>query len=798
MITDHISRATMTDRYHRAAALMTGVWTKDMALNATLFPTWIGESNCFWYERETQEGREYRLVNANTKENKVAFDHGVLAAVLAETAESPVDPIDLPISRVSMHLIPLERLLHSNRQQSARFIKKICFTAFDQQWEFDTKSSSCTRVDTFPEEWVISPNGKLAALARNYNLLVREIASGDERVLTKDGEEYFVYAAVGTAWGHPHGSGLQIQWSPDSKKIFTVQRDTRHVKTLPVIHHVPKDNSLRPQVTEHRISYPGDSHIEEYRLLVIDVTTGQQLEPSYHRIPVCRNGWGFFNAGLGWWAMDSSKIYFVDQERGDKIIRVVECDTNTGITRILFEEVSKTQINISVNSEDYPPFFVIPETNELVWWSERSGWAHLYLYDLDTGALKNIITQGDWQVRDIVYFDSNRREVFLQTAGRFPDYDPYYRDLVRVNIDNGEMSTLSAGNHEIITITAKGQTRYFANLFGWDVNNANGVSPTGDFAVITRSRADTVPVSLLICRDGKKIVDIEAADISKLISITSGNWRWPEPVKLLAADNETDIYGLIFRPSDFSSDNSYPVISHVFNSPDLPWVSKGSFSNGMAFGLSYLDAAALAELGFIVVQIDGRGTPYRNKLFQDQSYGWAESASSLDDHVAGLRQLALRYPYMDLNRVGITTHTTGGPGGVQALLTHPDIYKVGVSGWLLDSRLMSAPIWGEKYEGLSGPAADQQYPEGLVEQFRGKLLLMHGMLDTTCPPAATFRVVEALQKANKDFDMLVLPNMGHMIPGYLVRRAWDYFVNHLLNAQPPKEFKLTIFADQFI
>ena len=272
------------------------------------------------------------------------------------------------------------------------------------------------------------------------------------------------------------------------------------------------------------------------------------------------------------------------------------------------------------------------------------------------------------------------------------------------------------------------------------------------------------------------------------------NWQWPEPVKLLAADGKTDIYGLVFRPSYFCSDQSYPVIAHGFNTPEICNVSKGAFSNGKTSGFSYYDAAALAELGFIVVQIDGRGTPLRAKSFQDDSYGSFQSASNIDDHVAGIRQLAKEYSYMDIDRVGISAASQGGSGAVEGMLRHSSFFKVGAGIALHDRRFTSAAKMGNKYEDLSGPLSTHKYPEQLVENLEGKLLMMHGMLDWATAPAGVFRLIEALHAENKDFDLVLLPNVGHAVNEYFIRRSWDYFVRYLLQADPPKEFNLKITA----
>ena len=784
---------SMEARYQRAANIMQGICTTKLVRNATLFPVWIAESNCFWYEKQQKDGKQYRLVNADAAQNTVAFDHNAFATALAESIKQEVDERDLPVNDVTITL---------NAATSAeRVVKSVDFNAFGKHWTFDLQSAKCTEIDTMPEGWVVSPNGEQAIFVRDFNLWVYDLKKEEETALTQDGEKYYVYGAVGTAWGSPPGPGkLQAQWSPDGKSVFTVQRDTRQVQTLPVVHHVPKDGSLRPTVEHVKVSYAGDNQIETLRIVVIEAETGRTLEANSRQIPTTRNGWGFFDAGLGWWGTDSRCIYFVDMERDYKTVRVVAFDTHSGITKILFEETSDTQINLMPNGDQYPTFMPLPETNELLWYSERSGWGHLYLYDLETGQLKNAITQGKWLVRDVVHYDSKRREIFVQTAGRVLDRDPYYRDLVRIQIDTGEINTLVSSNHEYVAIAQKNILTIMAAFFNPSALSSCSVSENGNFAVVTRSRADEIPVSLLLDREGRELLEIEVADISGL----PDNWRWPEPVKLLAADGETEIYGLVYCPSDFSPDKSYPVVSHANHSPDMSRVGKGSFSNGVLFDWQYLEAAALAELGFIVVQIDGRGTPGRHKAFQDHSYGRSLYASDPDDHVTAIRQLIKIYPNIDLTRVGIFAPGSAGHGSIIGLLQYPDFYKVGVCGNPHDHRLMSTSMVTDKYDGVftfsetSSAISSNVNPllEDLVDNLRGKLLLVHGMLDFCTPPAATFRIVDALQKANKDFDMLLLPNVAHNRHNYLIRRSWDYLVRHLLGVEPPSEFKLSTVFDE--
>lgn len=774
----------MAGKYQRSHRLLQSIWARNSRfLNTCLFPNWIGDSDCFWYERELKEGKEFRLVNAKSASNNLAFDHAVLAAALTEASGEDVDANNLSITGVKMQLTP------ATEDETIALIE---FTQFEQRWGFDLQTKRCSVVETTDVDWVVSPDKKQAVFKRDYNLWLRDLSSGEEKALTQDGVVDYIYGASGSTWGEEMDPEPQALWSPDAKRLFVVQRDTRQVLTLPTVHHVPQDGGLRPTVEYTKMAYPGDEHVETLRLVAIDCETGQQQAADYPQIPTTRNGFGFFSCRLGWWSADSRRAYFVDMARDYKTVRVVEFDVSTGVTRIVIEQSSQTQIDLMLDADERPTFVPMPDSNELLWLSERDGWAHLYLYDLETGALKNAVTQGDWMVRQIVQVDGSRREAFIQTMGRVSGRDPYYRDLCRVDLDSGELKVVVSGDYDVTAVMQKDHNTALAEIFThYNVSESNAISPTGEFAVVTQSRADEIPVSLLINRNGELVSELEVADVSAL----PDNWQWPEPVKLLAADGETELYGLVYRPSDFSAAKRYPVVSHVYNSPDLPWVSKGSFSNALFFGYPYFDAAAIAELGFVVVQIDGRGTPFRNKQFHDQSYGWAESAGSLDDHVAGLQQLGERHSYMDLSRVGIVS-PGGGPGGLQGLLQYPDFYKVGVANFLHDSRLMAASMWGDKYEGVSGAGPKYQYPEAKLESLQGKLLLINGMLDTCTPPAGVFRVIEALQKANKDFDMLLLPNLGHAAPvGYVVRRTWDYLVKNLLEVEPPKEFQLSTIFD---
>ena len=776
-----IDAKEMEARYRRAEYLEQGIWTKEIAFNTTLFPIWIDGSDSFWYERETKEGKQYRLVDAAAASNDAAFDHALLATTLAEAAGQKVNVADLPIDRVRLTLSPLQ----------------VRFTAFDKWWLFDDSTRTCQEIQHYSEDFLLSPDGTKAAFVRDYNLWLLDVATGKEQQLTHDGENTYAYADAPAAYGAKITiEGLEALWSPDSKRLFTLQLDTRQVKTFPIIEHVPADGSLRPVVTgaDRRVALAEDEHMETYRFLAIDVGSGRQQDAHYRRCEIFYNAIGFLTSGHGWWGKDSRFAYFVDLERGNQIARLVEFDTHSGACRVVIEETSDICFRLSLNLEDYPVLTPLIDSDEVIWYSERSGWAHLYLYDLKTGALKRTITEGEWLVRDILHYDAVRRELWIQTADRVTDRNPYYRDICRVDIDSGEVITVVSTDHEYVVINQKNVLHFCQKAMGRDIRESAGVSPSGRYAVTTRSRVDDIPVSLLLDQEGNEVLTLEEADMSGL----PDNWQWPEPVLLKAADGETPVYGIIYRPSDFSENKSYPVLDYSYAAPEAEFMPVGSFTNSQHLGLTYLSPLAYAELGFVVVLIVGRGTSNRHKAFLDDPGAYLPDSHNQADRISGIKQIAKQYPYIDLNRVGIGEgQTIGTP--VAGMLGHPEFYKVGVSNnAYIDMRLVGSFYADEVMLGRFQPkTSSRPTVHDYAGNLEGKLLLMHGMLDPMTPLASTLRLVEALQKANKSFDMLLLPNDGHFMCSYATRRAWDYFVEHLLGEKPPKDFQLMRSVDIF-
>ena len=768
-----VSQAEITARYQRAEKMDQGIGTKQLAFNTTIYPHWVGDSDYFWYVRDTKSGqgvgalfgREYRLVNAENKNNTPAFDHQALAAALmAASDHKTVDANNLPLDDLEISLSPL----------------RVSFTAFDKRWCYFADSHTCEAIQYYPKDWKISPDGQKAAFVRDHNIWLRDLTSDQEKALTKDGERFFVYAGAATVYGRQElAVGPDILWSPDSKRLLTQVIDTRKVERgAPLVEHVPRDGSLRPKIinADRRVAFPGDEHIECYQILAIDIESGVVQMADYRPCPVFYPPYStYFVGGRGWWDADGQHGYFIDQALGGKVLNVVKFDTLTGKTQVLFKDTSDAVVTPIPVSHINTLLTPLPASNELIWFSERSGWAHLYLYDMASGELKRPITEGEWLVRNVLRFDAERRELFIQTAGRVVGRNPYYCDICRVNIDTGELTPLLSTDHEYVVCDQD------SRIVAFQAPNALGVSPSGDYVVTTRSRVDECPVSLLLDLKHDTSTTLEVADISGLPE----NWQWPEPVMLKAADQHTDIYGVVFRPSDFSPDNSYPIIdlTYYYSAPT------GSFSNSN-IGPFYWIAAAYAELGFIVVMFNNRG----NEGLRDVTFNTYQDPKFVfdplfllkynrGDCIAGIKQLAERHPYMDLDRVGTVAPISSVAAGVGALLIHPEFYKVGVSlNPLIDSRSFAA-CGADK-------ASDLQL-EHLASNLQGKLLLIHGMLDDVLSVSHTLRLAEALQKANKRFDMLLLPNLAHGSTAYTKLRSWDYVVEHLLGIEPPEDFKLS-------
>jgi dipeptidyl aminopeptidase/acylaminoacyl peptidase len=489
-------------------------------------------------------------------------------------------------------------------------------------------------------------------------------------------------------------------------------------------------------------------------------TTRLQMPPDFHRATLGDD----ISMNDYEWNADGSRLALVSTDRFHKSATFRIADTATGAVRTLFTETEETHYESRVNWQ------VLWETNELIWYSQRDDWGHLYLYDLASGQLKHQITKGDGPITGITRLDEKTRTLWLSGVGREPGQDPYFTHYYRIGLDGTGYVSLTPdnGTHSI------------------------QLSPSGRWIVDTYSHWEQPPiVTLREGETGAQVMELERADISKL---EATGWKPPMPFSARAADRRTDIHGILFRPTNFDPVQKYPIVNQIYPGPQ-----SGSIGS-RAFSVAYGDRQALAELGFVVVSIDGTGTPNRSKSFHDAYYGAMGRDNTIPDQIAAMTELASRYPWIDLERTGIWGHSGGGFATTSAMFRYPDFWKVGISESGNHDQRNYEDDWGERYQGaLTGPpgSRDDSYSVEANQEFakdlQGKLLIAHGGMDSNVPVSNTMLVVEALIRANKDFELLIFPNAGHgygQDGSYMMRRRWDFFVRHLLGGTPPADYAI--------
>jgi dipeptidyl-peptidase-4 len=613
---------------------------------------------------------------------------------------------------------------------------------------------------------VVSPDGKWAAFERDYDLYLREVATDIERRITFDGGPDHTYARMpdALAWSHELDAlGVvfppSVVWSPDSSRLATHRIHQAGVEHLWWVASTPPGHA-RPRLRTKRFPMPGDAVVPTSDVIVVDVASGKVTDTGACGIPS-----PFMPLAMSkrlWFANEGRDLCVISADRFDRKAELLVIDAATGATRSVLSEACPTHL-------DFHPMMggnnARLDGKTVVWWSERSGWGHLYRYDLETGSLLNQITSGCWLVHTVLAVDEAEGFVWFTGAGRECG-DPYRQRLYRAPLAGGEPELLDGEDaHHMITPTGTG--RYFIDTY----------STLSDFGrTVLRDRA------------GKVVLTLETPDIGDLAAL---GLRLPQRVALTAADGVTQIWATIFLPAETRPGVRYPVLDDIYPGPQVakcaPSLAAGS--GFMGFG----EAFSLVALGFIVVQIDGRGTPGRSKAFHDHSYGAIERSSDLDDHEAAIRQLAATLP-LDLDRVGIFGASGGGYAAARAVLAKPDFYKAAVAMCgNHDQRILSS-VWGETYQGpVDGSNYDAQDNATLAGNLKGKLLLIHGELDDNVTASHTLRLVNALIEADADFEMFIVPNAGHAFIGkaaFHTRRRWDFFVRHLLHAEPPAGYRL--------
>lgn len=716
-------------------------------------PTWLSES-LFWYSVNAPEGTEHRLVNTETLAVSPLYDRDRLAAALdALDAETAVSSGNLVISQITV-------------SDDARFME---FRHDGGLWyvDLDTYEVQPQKPDTVdaPRNAVFSPDRRYAAFIREYNLWVRDMFTGDDMQLTTDGSHRFGYATDSQGW--TRSDRPILKWSREGYMISTYQLDERNVPEM----HILRTAQGRPELVSWPYAIPSDpdDQVPMHHRVVIDVENQVlvrlQTGPYHQRTSNCCG----LTRGNDWadnqFIDGNRKLAFVATSRDYKEVTLKIADLRTGEVREVFHERDEIFIETNLNSRGVPNWRVLYEQGQFIWFSRESDWGHLYLHDLATGARLNSITEGEWNVSDIIRLDEESGRIWFTALGIDPDKDPYEEYLYSVLLDGTGLSlhTPDTGHHSI------------------------SLSPEAGFLVDTFSTVNSAPVTVLRDRFGEVLLTLEEADLSRLLD---AGWQFPVPFSAKARDGETEIFGLMFKPMNFDPNKRYPIINSIYPGPQIGSVGTRGFAHTRRG-----QAQALAELGFIVVQIDALGTPFRSRSFHAAYYG-DMSDNGLPDQISAMRELAERHSFIDIKRAGIYGHSGGGFATAAAMFNHGDFFKAGVAGaGNMDNRGYTF-YWGEKFQGpfvRFDDGTDSYTNQALqyqVEGLQGHLLISYGTMDTNVHPNTTLQLIDALISANKDFDLIVLPNRGHGYANesYKLRRTWDFFVRHLHGMEPPREY----------
>lgn len=727
-------------------------------LAQNMAPLLVGEIRAHYWQADdrliirqrAEAGSEYLLVNVEQQRVSPLFDSevfaGALQALSADAKAGEMAGNDLNLSELSLAATTLR------------------FGFAGDDFEVDLDDLSTMRLlPAPPAHEMLSPDGTRAAFIREHNLWLRSTRDNAETQLTFDGIEHYGYATNSAGW--IQDPGPVMLWSPDSKKIATFRQDSRNVGTLTLTETAVGHG----RVDTWKYPLPGDEHVFMLERVVIHAESDSASQPVLVRLDLPpepqrstttdhiagRNG-EFLDVR---WSDDSQTLAFISSSRDHKVAQLRVADSDTGVVRDVYREESKTYYESGLDAENWA---LLETSDEFLWFSESSDWGHLYLGDLASGKIKRQISSGEWAVQQVLSVDRGTRQVLFMGANREPG-DPYFQSLYRLSLDDGEpvLLTPESAHHRVDFAQSE---RYFLDTYS---------TPT------------TAPVSVIRSAEGELVMQLASPQLDGL---RAAGWVAPEPFVTKARDGQTAIHGLLYKPSRFDPDSSYPVLNYLYPGPQTGSVGSRAFSAARR------DKQAIAELGFVVVELDAMGTPGRSKSFHDAYYG-NMGDNGLPEQVAGIRELAQSRPWMDLERVGIWGHSGGGFASTAAILRYPEFYKVAVSGAGNHDNRNYEDDWGEKWQGLlEGANYDNQANQLLADRLHGKLLLAHGLMDDNVHPSNTLLVVQALIDAEKDFDLLLLPNADHGFGNsrYFMKKRWDYFLRHLAGVEPVAEFR---FAD---
>ena len=728
------------DDYKRAVSFLWQNINNKKVFNLNVIPQWFPDSTGFWYMVRDENAKNYMKIDYYDLKPVPWFDHGRLASALSKELNQEVKANDLPITAIEY--------LNKN---------ELIFTSKDKSYRLNLNTYQIRKIDDKPEKSnpleSKSPDGKWIAYSKNYNLFIKSVETNEVRQLSSSGKKNYEYASF---WGWDdiiegecgeRPAHFHVSWSPDSKWISTNICDLRSASKMYLLNW-SIDSLYRPKLLSYYRGSPGDTNMVYMIPVLFDIENGLEIRPDLPRNT-------HINDVSIRWSKSGEKLYADYAERGYKKIHLLSLDLKTLQTDSIINEQSKTNI-------DNFSYRLIEEKGKILFTSERSGWKQLNTIDIKTKVIKQL-AEGEYFVNEVIHIDEKEGIVYFTASGKEPGVNPYQQYLYKVSIDDNVLKLLTPEN------------------FNHDIS----FSPDGKYFTDNYSTASQPTNTVLRdAKTGNILVELAKADISSLLAL---KWNPPITFTAIGRDGKTEIYGALWKPSNFDPAKKYPVIENSYTGPHTQVFPRNFFR------VLSVNNQALAELGFIVVMIDGMGSSGRSKEFHDVSY--KSLGFNLTDHVLAIQQLAEKYSWIDADRVGIFGHSAGGYDAGHALLQFPDFYKVGVASSGDHDHRMEKAWWPEMYMGWPVDSAYQQQSNiTRAGNLKGKLLLVHGGIDENVNPSATFKLAEALVKADKEFDLLIFPSQHHGYTGkfadYFTKKRWNYFVENLLGKKPIWEFSL--------
>ena len=746
-------QGTVAD-YERAMTLRDTY--QNLAVNVPEQPTWIARTSRFWYRRSVRGGNDFVLVDAETRTKSAPFDHAKLAAGISSATGGKYTAVTLPFTTfafvdddraIEFTLAPGGAAGGAGRGAPPQG------PGGPPLWRCALDTYTCRppatagrggrggrggglagpvrpAFDINGAEPKKSPDEKLEALVNSFNVAIREAGKREVTLLSTDGSEGAYYDAD------------SLTWSPDSTKIAVYKVTPGYRRYIRFVESSPEDQ-LQPKESTMQYAKPGDV-LDVERPVIFDVVTRKQIAVDTALFP------NAYDVSRLEWRKSGAAVTFEYNQRGHQLYRIIEIDAATGRARAVVTEEPKTFFSYSGKKFRRD----LGDGKEVIWMSERDGWNHLYLYDGAAGTVKSQITKGEWVVREVVQVDEDKRQIWFSASG-LSGKDPYFVHYYRINFDGTGLTPLTAA----------------------DANHVVRLSADLEFYVDTHSRVDAAPVSeLRRASDASLVMPLEKADISELVK---AGWKPPEAFVAKGRDGTTEIWGVIFRPTNFDPSKKYPVIENIYAGPHSSFVPK-SFA-------PFSQMQAQAEIGFIVVQIDGMGTSNRSKAFHDVAWQNIKDAG-FPDRILWHKTVAAKYPYYDITRVGLYGTSAGGQNSLGGLLFFPEFYKAAVSSAGCHDNRMDKIWWNEQWMGWPiGPQYAASSNVDNAHRLQGKVLLVVGEMDNNVDPSSTMQVVNQLIKHNKEFDLLVVPGMGHGSGGaYGDHKRYDFFARQLLGVKPPE------------